>query len=222
MVNHGHLIGEIVRRISGKPLKQFIADELADPLGAEFSLGVPEEKWARTADVIPPPPMELPEGMDPQGIAMRAFTNPIPNALAAMSPGFRGTELGAANGFGNARSLARIGSIVSLSGTVDGNEYLSSKMIHQMIQERLRGPDLVMGMNLRMGLGVGLPVPDTLPYVPEGNICFWCGWGGSMVVMDLDRRMTIAYAMNKMGPGLVGNDNSQAYVKAIYEIMATR
>jgi CubicO group peptidase (beta-lactamase class C family) len=71
-----------------------------------------------------------------------------------------------------------------------------------------------------MGLGFGIPDPETISYIPGGKIVFWCGWGGSMVIMDLDRRMTITYAMNKMGPGLAGNANSEIYIKAIYEIMA--
>ncbi|KAJ6041984.1 uncharacterized protein N7446_013050 [Penicillium canescens] len=221
LVNHGHLIGELVRRVSGKPLKQFIADEIAGPLGADFRLGVPEEDWPRTADIIAPPVI-MPEGLDPQSVLARAFINLTPKAEDSMTPGFRGTEAGGVNGFGNARSLARIGSIVSLKGTVDGKQYLAPKTIDQMIQERIRGIDLVLYLNLRIGLGVGLPVPESVTFIPEGNICFWGGWGGSFLVMDLDRRMTIAYAMNKMGPGILGNENCKAYIDAIYEIMATR
>jgi CubicO group peptidase (beta-lactamase class C family) len=221
LVNHGHLIGELVRRVSGKPLKQFIADEIAGPLGADFRLGVPEEDWPRTADIIAPA-VVMPEGLDPQSVLARAFNNLTPKAEDSMTPGFRGTEAGGVNGFGNARSLARIGSIVSLKGTVDGKQYLAPKTIDQMIQERIRGIDLVLYLNLRIGLGVGLPVPESVTFIPEGNICFWGGWGGSFLAMDLDRRMTIAYAMNKMGPGILGKEKCKAYIDAIYEIMATK
>ena len=222
MLNYGHLVGELVRRISGKPLKQFIAEEIAGPLGADFRLGVPEEDWARTADIVPPPPMALPEGIDMQSVMVRTFTNPIPDAKTSLTPGFRGAEIGAANGFANARSLARIGDLVSLKGTIDGKQYLSPKTVDQMVQERISGVDLVLGLNLRIGLGVGLSVPNTLTFLPEGNIAFWGGWGGSVVIMDLDRRMTITYAMNNMAQGTLGNANSEAYIKAIYEILATR
>ncbi|CAG7943432.1 unnamed protein product [Penicillium salamii] len=219
MLNHGHLIGELVRRVSGKPLKQFIADELADPLGADFALGVSEEKQAKTSDIIPPPPLGLPEGIDMESIMVKTFLNPVPDAKASMTPEYRATEIGAANGFTNARGLGRIASIVSLNGTVDNKQYLSPQTIEKIFQERISGSDLVLGFKLRMGLGLGLPVPETVSYIPEGNIAFWCGWGGSMVIMDLDRRMAITYAMNQMGPGLVGNANSEIYIKAIYEIM---
>ncbi|KAJ5325676.1 uncharacterized protein N7506_008778 [Penicillium brevicompactum] len=220
MLNHGHLIGELVRRVSGKPLKQFIAEDIAGPLDADFSLGVAEEKWARTADVVPPPPFDVPEGIDMDSIMIKTFLNPAPDAKASMTPEFRAAEIGATNGFANARSLARIASIVSLGGTVDGKQHLSPQTIEQIFQERISSVDLVLGLKIRMGLGFGIPVPETISYIPEGNIVFWCGWGGSMVIMDLDHRMTITYAMNKMGPGLVGNANSEIYIKAIYEIMA--
>jgi CubicO group peptidase (beta-lactamase class C family) len=54
-LNYGHLVGELVRRISGKPLKQFVAEEIAGPLGADFQIGAAESDWARIADVVPPP-----------------------------------------------------------------------------------------------------------------------------------------------------------------------
>ncbi|EKV11005.1 Beta-lactamase-like protein [Penicillium digitatum] len=221
MVNHGHLVGELVRRISGKSLKKFIADEIAGPLGADFGLGVAEKDWLRTADIIPSPPTPLPP-IDPQSVAGKVLPNLILDAEVSQTPGFRGAEVGAANGFSNARALARMGSIVSLKGTVDGKQYLGLKAIDQMLQERISGVDQILFFPIRFGLGVGLPVPQIITFIPEGKICFWGGWGGSILVMDLDRRMTIAYTMNKMGPGIMGNDNTKAYLEAIYEIMAER
>jgi CubicO group peptidase (beta-lactamase class C family) len=55
-----------------------------------------------------------------------------------------------------------------------------------------------------------------VPYLPDDRICFWGGWGGSVIAMDLDRRMTISYMMNKMGAGVIGSDRSEAYIREIY------
>lgn len=64
----------------------------------------------------------------------------------------------------------------------------------------------------------GLPQPATVPSIPdEGRICFWGGWGGSMVVMHPDRGLTISYVTNKMAEGIIGSDLSNAYIAAIYE-----
>ena len=58
-LSYGHLVGEVVRRISGKTLKQFVADEIAGPLGADFQIGAEESDWERIADVVPPPPLPI-------------------------------------------------------------------------------------------------------------------------------------------------------------------
>ena len=62
---------------------------------------------------------------------------------------------------------------------------------------------------------------DDRPWLRDGKICFWGAWGGSMIVMDAGRRMTISYMMNRMGPGIIGSDRSAAYGKAIYDAVTT-
>jgi CubicO group peptidase (beta-lactamase class C family) len=58
-----------------------------------------------------------------------------------------------------------------------------------------------------------------VPYVPAGRTFFWGGWGGSLAVMDLDRRLTITYMMNSMAQGILGSDRSEAYVRAVYDAL---
>ena len=58
-----------------------------------------------------------------------------------------------------------------------------------------------------------------MPYVPEGRTCYWGGWGGSLVVMDLVRRLTISYMMNRMANGIIGSPRSEAYVRAVYDAL---
>jgi hypothetical protein len=70
-----------------------------------------------------------------------------------------------------------------------------------------------------MGVGYGLlPTPDVLPFLPESRICAWGGWGGSLALIDVDRRMTFAYVMNKMTPGIVGGIAS-GLVEGLYGIV---
>ena len=121
------------------------------------------------------------------------------------------------NGHGNARSVARVMSVVARGGEVDGVRLLGQETIDLIFREQSNGVDLVLGVPLRFGIGYGLPRPDLLPDMPDEKICFWGGWGGSIIVMDLGRRMTISYMMNKMGPGIVGSDRSAEYGKAIYD-----
>jgi CubicO group peptidase (beta-lactamase class C family) len=219
-LNYGHLVGEIVRRISGKPLKQFVAEEIAGPLGADFQIGAADSDWGRIAPVVPPPPVPVDLGaLDMDSPAVKTFTGPAPDAENANTPGWRRADIGAANGHGNARSVAKIMSAVARGGEAGGVRLLGPDTIELIFREQLNGVDLVLGRPLRLGIGYGLHRADLLPYVPAGKICFWGGWGGSIVLMDLGRRMTISYMMNKMGPGIIGSDRSARYVQAIYEAL---
>jgi len=125
-------------------------------------------------------------------------------------------EIGAANGQGNARSVARIQSVVANGGVVDGVRLLSQDTIDLIFDEQSNGVDLVLGVPLRFGMGYGLPQAETLPYVSDHKLCFWGGWGGSMILVDLDHRMTLAYMMNVMESGIIGGARSEALARATY------
>ncbi len=68
-------------------------------------------------------------------------------------------------------------------------------------------------------MGWALPESETVPYVPQERLCYWGGWGGSLIVSDLHHRATISYMMNKMAPGIIGSDRSEAYVRAVYRCL---
>ena len=129
---------------------------------------------------------------------------------------WRRAELGAVNGHGNARSVARIVRVLALGGTADGVRLLSPETIEVIFDEQSHGDDLVLGVPLRFGIGFALPETSTVPYVPQGKTAYWGGWGGSLIVADLDRRVTVSYMMNKMAPGIIGSDRSEAYVRTVY------
>jgi CubicO group peptidase (beta-lactamase class C family) len=216
-LNYGHLAGEVLRRITGTTLKRFVAEQIAGPLGADFQIGAAESDWARISPVVPPPPLPIDlAALDPASPAVRTLTGPLVLAEEANTPAWRRADLGAVNGHGNARSVARILSVVARGGEVDGVRLLGPNTIELIFAEQQNGIDLVLGVPLRLGIGYGLPHRELLPWVPDEKICFWGGWGGSMIVMDVGRRMTISYMMNKMGPGIVGSDRSSAYGQAIY------
>ncbi|RYF60825.1 MAG: class A beta-lactamase-related serine hydrolase [Comamonadaceae bacterium] len=215
--NYGQLLGEVVRRVTGKPLAQFVADEIAAPLAADFQIGARESDWPRIADVVPPPPLPVDLTVLPEdNLTRKSLGSPPLDAAAANTAAWRRADLGAYNGHGNARSLARIMSVISRGGTVDGVTLLTPDTIDLIFEEQSNGADVVLGAPLRFGIGYSLPHTATVPYIPDQRICFWGGWGGSMVVMDLDRRMTVTYTMNRMGPGLIGSPRSEAYLRTVY------
>ena len=215
--NQGHLVGELVRRVTGAPLKQFVADEIAGPLGADFQIGAAERDWSRIAPVVPPPPLPIDlASLPPESPMFKTFTGPVAAADNANTPDWRRADLGAVNGHANARSVASIIKALALGGSADGTRLLSPDTIELIFDEQSHGIDLVLGVPLRFGIGYALPETETLPYVPQGRCCYWGGWGGSVILADLDRRVTFAYMMNNMAPGIIGSDRSETYVRAAY------
>jgi CubicO group peptidase (beta-lactamase class C family) len=112
--------------------------------------------------------------------------------------------------------VARIISVLARDGEVDGVRLVSPPTIDLIFQEQANGTDLILGVPLRFGLGYGLPRPEVLPWAVDQKVYFWGGWGGSVIIVDVGRRMTVSYMMNKMGAGIVGSERSSGYGQAIF------
>jgi CubicO group peptidase (beta-lactamase class C family) len=199
-LTQGYLVGEVVRRITGVSLGSFFASEVAGPLGGDFHIGLPAEEDGRVALVIPP---ELPDDIgDRSSIAARTLLNPPMTGAEPWSESWRRAEIPAANGQGNARSVAQIQSVVACGGELAGVRLLSAKGCEAIFEEQANGTDLVLGQGFRLGTGYGLS-SDLVPIGPHA--CFWGGWGGSIVVIDLDARLVVSYVMNRMAAALLGD-----------------
>lgn len=204
-LNQGHLVGEVVRRITGLKLGEFFAQEIAGPLGADFHIGLDPAEHYRVAPVVPPPPLEIDfSTVDLDSVMVKTFSGPAPEASVAWTSEWRQADIGAANGHGNARSVARVQSAITNGGVVDGVRLLSPETIDLIFREQASGVDLVLGVESRFGIGYGLPNP-LLPVPVDARVCYWGGWGGSLVVNDVDHAMTVTYMMNRMESGLVGD-----------------
>ena len=213
-LTQGYLIGEVVRRVTGRSIGRFFADEIASPLGADFHIGLAAEDDHRVARVIPPPP--LPIDPDPDSLNARTFTNPRLEASQSWDEAWRRAEIPAGGGHGNARSMAIAQTPIACGGTVGDVELLSPETCERIFEIQAAGRDLVLGIGVTFGLGYGLSSPKA-PIGPNPRTCYWGGWGGSLVVMDLDARLCVAYAMNRMGEGTVGDDRAHSLLRAAYE-----
>ena len=159
MLTYGHLIGEVIRRITGQRLGEFFAAQIAGPLGADFHIGLPPSEFHRVANVVPPPAAEpdRPDPARPQQRGVQDLDQPDHAGWkCSWTEGWRCADIGAANGHGNARSVARLQSAVACGGEVDGVRLLSPKTIDRIFEVQSNGIDLVMGIPLKFGVGYGL------------------------------------------------------------------
>ena len=124
---------------------------------------------------------------------------------------------GATGGHGNARGIALAQSALSHGGsTVGGVDLLSPQTIERVFEVQAEGPDLVLSVPVRWGIGYALPMTSA-PAIPDGRVCWWSGYGGAIVVNDLDRRTTFAYTPNKLAIHTVASPRTDAYVRTLYE-----
>ena len=203
-ITQGFLENEIFRRITGRTLGHFFAEEIAAPLGADFFIGTPESADSRVSFVVPPSTgFETIDG-DANSVATRTSRSLKLGAEFSWTPEWRRAEIPAANGHGNARSVALIQSVVSGGGEARGVRLLKSASVERILEEQTYGQDLVLPMMMRHGIGYGLTSAE-LPISPNARSCFWGGWGGSLVVNDFETNMTFAYVMNKMSEGTTGD-----------------
>lgn len=218
-LNQGHLVGEVIRRITGTKLGEFFRTQVAEPIGADFHIGLAPSEFGRVANVIPPPPLPIDlSQLDPDMVAVKTFTGPAPDASEAWTSEWRQADIGAANGHGNARSMALVQSAISNGGIVNGVQLLSQDSIDQIFREQSNGIDQVLMIPARFGIGFGLP-NETMPLPADRRLCFWGGWGGSLVVNDLDNHLTFAFAMNRMGAGTVGDDRGLTLLAAALAVV---
>lgn len=130
-------------------------------------------------------------------------SNPPINPMDTRTRGWRGAEIPAANGHGNARSVAEIHAILANGGVARGKRIMSEAGCRKALELQIEGTDMVLGVPVRFGMGFGLP-GAAVP-LPNPNTIYWGGYGGSLAVIDMDARASFGYAMNKMAGTTTGD-----------------
>lgn len=226
-VTQGNLEGEVLYRITGKRMGDWFRDEVALPLGADFHMGLPASEDARVAELIPPAilPTMSAEGVEMNGvvlpfdsIAVRTLTSASLDATEPKTREWRAAEIPAAGGIGNARSMARIHSVLANGGALDGVRLLSEAGALRGLEEQIDNVDEVLQLRLRHGLGFGLEL-DGWVQCPNPRSMFWGGWGGSVAMIDFDAKVSIAYVMNRMDSELTGDVRGRRIVDAAYQAL---
>jgi len=216
---YGWLAGELIRRVSGLTVGEFVAEHIARPLGLELWIGLPEAEEEQVAPMIPPPP--APAGaavdiftarmLDPTTLLHRAFVNPPLPASVFNERAFHAAEIPAANGITNARSLARM--YAACIGEVDGVRLLAPETLEQATRVQSAGEDLVLGYETRYATGFQLSFPFR-PMAGEGSFGHY-GMGGSVGFAHPGRELAFAYVMNQMLPSGGVDPRTKDLVEAV-------
>jgi CubicO group peptidase (beta-lactamase class C family) len=230
-VTFGWLVGEVVRRVTGEGLGAYFRRTFAEPLGMDFHIGLADDEHGRVADMsaIPLPDPDAPGVQlasvilsDPEGVAARAFLNPSSLAAGPNLPAWRRAEIPGANGHGTARGLARIYGALANGGAIDGTHVLAPESIARCHAEQSKGPDRVLGISTRFGLGFMLSQPRVRGgTIGRGSRTFGHpGAGGSVGFADPDHHVGFAYVMNRMGPEILLDPRATRLIDAVYASLA--
>ncbi len=226
----GFLLGEVIRRVTGKTLGAYLRDEIAGPAGIDFFIGIGPELDARCAEVLPAAPS--PEGdelrrmlaIDPATLSgdalmrLNAYRNPpeLSGTGIVNTRRWRAAEVPSTNGHGHARAVARLYAALAGDGTIGGVHVLSPEMVRMAIREQVYADDVVLQRPTRFGLGFQLTQPERR-LGPGPRAFGHFGAGGSLGFADPDTRLAFGYAMNQGRAGW-----QHKHVRHLIEVLYTR
>jgi CubicO group peptidase (beta-lactamase class C family) len=233
MISFGWTVGELIRRVSGMSLGQFFDQEFAQPLQADFWIGLPDDKANRVAPVTMAPIDEA----QPMSDFMIDIVND-PNStshLALLNSGGHNAnsadtlraEIGGAGGVSNARAMAKLFAPLANDGVANGKRYLSGKTIKKMSKvstATMLDATLLVPTRFALGFMKSMDNRDCKPgnrdsFIVGDHAFGHVGAGGSTVFADPDNKLSFAYTMNLMGTGILLNQRGQKLIDATYQSM---
>jgi CubicO group peptidase (beta-lactamase class C family) len=217
-LTQGYLVGEVIRRITGQSLGTVFRTNIAEPLGADFHIGLPASEDSRVADLIPIEGDASISAGEMDELVANMATNPGIDVFATRTRAWRGAEIPAAGGTGNARSVAEIHKLLANGGEANGKRILSEAGCRKALELQVEGTDKILGIPVRFGLGFGL-AGGMVP-LPNDECCYWGGYGGSVILIDMKARTSIAYVMNRMVGTTTGDVRGFGLAMAFWQGLA--
>jgi CubicO group peptidase (beta-lactamase class C family) len=213
-LTYGWLVGEVVRRATGRSLGTVLAEEIAGPLGLDLWIGLPERHRHRVARIVARPvdfgalaAIDLTAVPEPVREVLAAYADPTSLTVRALclvdppldhnDPAEQAAEMPSTNGITTARSLSRF--YAALIGEVDGHRILRPDTLAAALTEQAAGKDRVLRVPVRVGTGFGLPTPDAFWYSPTAF--GFPGFGGSIGFADPATGLAFGYTPNHVLDG---------------------
>ncbi len=233
-MTYGWLVGEVVRRVTGRSIGAFLAEEIAAPLGLDLWIGLPESEQHRVSHIITAAVpdfdalsrIDLASVPEPMREVMAAYADPTSLTVRSMrvvsppldhnDPKEQAAELPSTNGVCTARALARL--YAALIGEVDGHRLLTPETLAAATAEQVNGVDRLLRVPVRIGTGFGLPTPDAYWYSPTAF--GFGGLGGSLGFADPATGLAFGYVMNHLVEG-VPDQRAASLLAATRRAMST-
>jgi CubicO group peptidase (beta-lactamase class C family) len=232
----GFLVGEVIRRVSGQSVGAFLRTELAEPLGIDLKLGLPESEHGRVAHVNGPPPPAPGEPVSPY--LVKAMTEPT--SMQALMMANNGgylvpeewdtaaaltAEIPATGAVGNARSLAEMYGAVVHERRVGRVEFSSADIVRMGAVQSAATEDIMLFAPGRWALGFHKGATSPAGVEPAARVVLsedafgHTGHGGSIGFADPAAGMSFGYVMNQMDPDLGLSPTGQSLVDASYRAL---
>ena len=196
-LTYGHLAGEVLRRVDGRSIGRFIAEEIAGPLGADFHVGLSASEDARVAEMI-----EGPKASDWIDFVRtspfpHACDNPTPRAWAPNDRAWRAAEVPGGNGQSTAHALARVYGMMATGGTWEGRTLISRAAIEDAARPRFRGTDESFAAPAVVAAGFQMEDPTYASRASPQTFGHG-GWGGALGFADPGAGIGFGYVTNRM------------------------
>ncbi|WP_397378783.1 serine hydrolase domain-containing protein [Pseudomonas sp.] len=223
-ITYGWLVGEVLRRVEGRGPGESIVARTATPLGLDFHVGLTDEDFERVAIISrgkgnfgDAAAQRLLKTMmsEPAAMSTRAFTNPPSIMTSTNKPEWRRMQQPAANGHGNARSLAGF-----YTGLLDGR-LLESELLNELTREHAQGEDKTLLTQTRFGLGCMLDQPDVAnaTYGMGPRAFGHPGAGGSIGFADPERDVAFGFVTNNLGPFVLMDPRAQKLARLLADCL---
>jgi CubicO group peptidase (beta-lactamase class C family) len=216
---YGWLAGEVIRRVSGKSVGTFVRERMAQRLGLDLWIGLPEAVYGRVAPLIAaappsgPPDIFMARLLDPTTLLHKAFVNPMLTPATFNEHAFWSAEVPAVNGMATARSLARL--YAATIGEIGGVRLLAPETLERAVEVQSAGDDVVLGYETRYATGFQLSFPFR-PFAGDGSFGHY-GMGGSVAFADRKHGFSFGYVMNQMGQSGGVDPRTKGLIDAVVE-----
>lgn len=207
----GYIAAELVARVSERSLGTILREDICEPLGIDFQIGLPASEHERCADLKRP--SAFPDLGEITEIRRSAFLTKwaSPNRGGAI---WREIEIPSANGHGTARAIARLYGAYANHGQIEGRTLFGGRVYDELIRVYASGSDRVLPFD--MSFGAGIMRNSNLAFGPSRDTLGHSGWGGSAAFGDANRNLSAAYVMNKQSNVLLGDRRPTRLFASLY------